>query len=152
MLRSNAARLVFTFVLGLAIGFTIRWNRDSADRGLASNLSEPEIKCRLAKLDAGYGLELEIRVDTESAGLKAHILERNDLEASETKFKPIDVTQKQKSDADSTIVFEGKDFNLTVKPAIAAQVMGQSVATLTAEVKKRRIAKDTEMSCKFRSY
>ena len=152
MLKSSFAPAVFTLGLGLALGYAISLNRDSADRGLASNLSEPEIKCRLAKLDAGYGLELEIRVDTDSAGLKAYLLERNDLEASETKFKPIDVTQKQKSDTDSTIVFEGKDFNLTVKPAIAAQVMGQSVATLTAEVKKRRIAKDAEMSCKFRSY
>jgi hypothetical protein len=152
MLKSNAVRIGFAFAIGLTLGFMIRWNRDSADRGLASNLSEPEIRCRLAKLDAGYGLELEIRVDTESAGLKAYLIESNDLEASVTKFKPIDVVQKQKSDTDSTIVFEGKEFNLTVKPAIAAQVMGQSFATLTAEVKKRKIAKDTEMSCKFRSY
>jgi hypothetical protein len=152
MWKSKFAPAGFALGLGLLLGIALGLNQQSAERRLASNLSDPEIKCRLAKLDAGYGLELEIRVDTESAGLKAYLIERNDLEASETKFKPIEVTQKQRSDMDSSMVFEGKDFNLTVKPAVAAQVMGQSVAMLTAEVKKRRVAKDTEMSCKFRSY
>ena len=150
MQKLKHARGAFALILGLGLGQMFSFSRSNSERGIASSLSDAEVKCRLAKLDAGYGLDLEIRVDSESGGLKAYLLERNDLEATETKFKAIDVTQKQKSDSDPTIIFEGKDFSLTVKPAIAAQVMGQSVATLTAEVKKRRVAKDAEMSCKLR--